>query len=346
MTRRDQLLVSISSTIADYRQNEIPSITPEHVERWVNQFNPPIQGPILEEINHVLGNTYCNRQDVERFLQGLALNANLTDGNPAQFWKHCGILNIQSAGSSQKQMLQIFDTILQANFGYSVQQCTPSSGNFVYIDDGVFSGLRVRQDIIQWVENDAPANATLHVIVIALHLGGEWYANQGISKAAVDCNKSLDVHWWRLVSVEDRKAYIVDSDVLRPRVIPNDEISTPYVEMLTNVGYPPTARPGNSIGKAKLFSSPEGRDLLEREFLHAGLHIRQICPNLPEVCRPLGFHGLRTLGFGSLIVTYRNCPNACPLAFWVGDPWYPLFPRRTNTETVLSGFSSPWSQRI
>jgi hypothetical protein len=39
---------------------------------------------------------------------------------------------------------------------------------------------------------------------------------------------------------------------------------------------------------------------------------------------------LETLGFGSTLVTFRNCPNNCPLAFWAGYPWYPLFQRKTN----------------
>jgi hypothetical protein len=47
---------------------------------------------------------------------------------------------------------------------------------------------------------------------------------------------------------------------------------------------------------------------------------------------------LETLGFGSLIVTFRNCPNNTPLALWAGDPWYPLFPRITNTDTSLQNF--------
>jgi hypothetical protein len=44
---------------------------------------------------------------------------------------------------------------------------------------------------------------------------------------------------------------------------------------------------------------------------------------------------LETLGFGSLIVTFRNCPNNAPLAFWVDSPWYPLFPRTTNSNAWM-----------
>jgi len=99
--------------------------------------------------------------------------------------------------------------------------------------------------------------------------------------------------------------------------------------------YPPTLRAAGNPGAAGLFSSDAAKILLEQEFLKAGVHIRQICPNLSAVQRPLGHMTLETLGFGSLIVTYRNCPNNAPLAFWVDAPWYPLFPRTTNTQTAV-----------
>ena len=68
-----------------------------------------------------------------------------------------------------------------------------------------------------------------------------------------------------------------------------------------------------SPGAANLFSSDAAKILLEQEFLKAGVRIRQICPNLGATQRPLGHMTLETLGFGSLIVTYRNCPNNAPL---------------------------------
>jgi hypothetical protein len=64
--------------------------------------------------------------------------------------------------------------------------------------------------------------------------------------------------------------------------------------------------------------------------LVAGVRIRDMCPNLKENHHPLGYSVLKTLGFGALVVTYRNCPNNCPLAFWADWPWEPLFPRKTN----------------
>ena len=41
-------------------------------------------------------------------------------------------------------------------------------------------------------------------------------------------------------------------------------------------------------------------------------------------------HGLAkkaTYGFGSPIVTYRNCPNGSPVGLWKSPGWNPLFPR-------------------
>ncbi len=63
-----------------------------------------------------------------------------------------------------------------------------------------------------------------------------------------------------------------------------------------------------------------------------------MCPNLGESQRPLGHTSLEALGFGSMIVTFRNCPNNAPLALWVGAPWYPLFPRTTNSDTSMKRF--------
>jgi hypothetical protein len=69
---------------------------------------------------------------------------------------------------------------------------------------------------------------------------------------------------------------------------------------------------------------------VEQQFLLKGIKIREQSPLLPKYMRPLGNMVLETLGFGSTFVTFRNCPNNAPLAFWAGDPWYPLFPRKTN----------------
>ena len=39
MSQRNELLASIANTIQDYRGGSIPQPIPDHVERWVQQFD-------------------------------------------------------------------------------------------------------------------------------------------------------------------------------------------------------------------------------------------------------------------------------------------------------------------
>lgn len=271
------------------------------------------------------------KKRVFRFIQGLVINQKLAGQNPEQFWTCVNFLNIQQGGSSQRDMLELFNNALQSKFGYDLSKCVSPTGPFVYLDDIIFSGNRVRYDIEKWINDLAPSPCTIHVIVIAYHRGGQWYASNRLLEAAKKAGKTVHIRWWRCVEFEDRRSYISQSDVLRPTVFPEDEDIQEYVKMLSDAGYPPEQRQVTDPPyKSPLFSSESGRQLLEQSFLAAGVRIRKLSPYLPEQIRPLGYSVLRTLGFGSVIVTFRNCPNTCPPALWAGDPWYPLFPRKTN----------------
>lgn len=327
MPDRVELLQSIASTIADYRQGEIATPDAGHVDRWIKQFDESVQQQILSELDHILNKTYLARTDVEQFLRGVVSLRKLTGNDPRAFWRKANILQIQEAGNSQRDMLKMFETILRSKVGLGLEDCDSSDGPFIYFDDAVFTGNRLKHDLSSWIQSSAPVVARLHVILIGLHLGGQWYANRELKKVAQEAGKKLDIRWWRRLEIEDRKAYQTNSDVLRPTVLPPDPAVKAYAEALK---YAPDLRTGTGVGGNKFFSSHSGRILLEQEFLKAGVHIRKECPNLNQYQRPLGNMVLQTLGFGALVVTFRNCPNNCPLAFWVGSPWYPLFPRKTN----------------
>ncbi len=333
MSTRSDLLSAVAAKIADYRDGEIAPIDSAHVDRWVRQFDADVQEPILAELDHVFDNIYCSRQSVQGFLTRLVTNTDFTGADPAAFWQGVGFLRIQGAGASQREMLDMFDGLLRDEFGFDTSDCESSAGTYVYLDDGLFSGNRIRWDVGNWLETDAPDSLTLHVILVATHEYGEFYTKKQLLAKAKELGKKLDLQIWRGITLEDRKYYVNRSDVLRPTEFPDDEDVRAYVQALEDAGFPPVLRTGRSVGDRKLFSSPSGRHLLEQEFLKAGVRIRGMCTHLPEVMRPLGFHGLQTPGFGTLFVTFRNCPNNCPLVFWCGDPWYPLFRRKTNTDT-------------
>ena len=327
-----ELCNNIANIIADYREGEIPKPTAQHVMTWVNQFQVPFQDSILQEMQYVLSRAYFRRDSVIQFINSLIYNNKLVVGPPAAFWPSVNFLNIQQGGSSQREMLQQFDIALKNSLGFSLNNCGSPGGPFVYIDDAIFSGNRVRHDLEPWIKSHAPQSCILHVIVMAFHKGGQWYASSRINKAASEVGKNITVHWWRCVEIEDRKNYLNVSDVLRPTAIPADIETKQYVKMLSDSGYPPLIRTVmNPPYQSLFFSSEPARQILEQSFLNAGLRIRQLCPFLPENIRPLGYSILKTLGFGSVIVTFRNCPNTCPPAFWAGSPWYPLFPGKGSS---------------
>lgn len=332
MSKRQGLLESIANTTADYRTSELPKPTPEHVNRWVEQFDPAVQVQILREMDHVLKKTYFSLQSVANFLEHLLKAEKLVGTDPCQFWQSAQFLDIQGGGNSQHEMLALFEEILQKTCGLGMAQCGENPDVFIYLDDAIFTGNRVWRDFEAWIQSDAPAEATVHIITIALHSGGQYYAKRRIEAAANAAGKNIDITWWRSIELEDRRTYTNTSDVLRPVSIPDEPDVKQYVEAMA---YQPHLRNPGNVGSNSLFSGEEGRNLLEQEFLKAGVKIRQMCPNLGDTQRPLGHITLVTLGFGSLIVTFRNCPNNTPLALWVGDPWYPLFPRATNSQTEI-----------
>jgi len=347
MSKRSDLLESISETIADYREGDVPRRTPKRIERWVSQFPKKAQDNILAEVNHLLSNTYISRDKMTSFLSNLATHTKFCDGDPKAFWGRANLLDIQQGGNSQREILVLFGELLEHEVGLKLADCGSNDGPFVYLDDGLFGGGRILQDLSTWIEKTAPAECELRVVVAALHKLGRYYVGQKIGRLKAKTKKKIKLSWWRLCEVENRRYYKNDSDVLWPTTVPSGELAEAYVRYITEEEPKWTLelRSPGSVGGEKFFSSDKARILLEQEFLIAGLKIRDMCPQLPETARPLGSTLLKTLGFGSTIVTFRNCPNNCPLALWAGDPWYPLFPRSTNSEAFMKRLLESFRRR-
>ena len=276
--------------------------------------------------------------DVSRFFTKLVENKQLAGGNPHDFWHNATILDIQHQGHSQTEIRKLFGKVLDGKYGLKIDQCGSIGDTFIYLDDALFTGGRIGADLSDWIAK-GPKKATLHIVVIASHLLGEWMCEGRLREVAIEAEKDIDLHIWAAIRFENRKSFRHDSEVLWPIALPDDDGVQSYVQGETKYPFEPRP-PGGKLEK-NIFSSEDGRQLLERELLLAGVKIRSFCVNPSPAMRPLGF-GPFNLGFGSMIATFRNCPNNCPLALWWGDPnapshhpfsrWYPLFPRKTYSD--------------
>lgn len=321
--------------IRDYRVGEIEERSPDHVDRWAGQFPDDVQIPLLAELKYVFESTYFSREVVRQFADDWLTKRDLVGPDPAAFWTRARFLRIQQHGESQDAMLAVFDEALRARLGISVAQCGSDGGPYIYLDDVIFSGKRVRTDLGTWIVDSGPREAVVHVLVIASHALGRYEAEREISERSSASGKRVTVIFGEDACFENRLANRDRSEVLWPTELPDDAAVAAYVAQEQR--YPFQARIAGGDLYREIFSSEEGRRLLEREFLLAGVRIRGFCQAPEEKMRPLGYSAYG-VGFGSLIATFRNCPNNAPLALWWGDPdarprhplaaWYPLLPRK------------------
>ena len=339
MSEREDLLSSIANTIQDYRAGDLPTPTPNHVDRWVRQFGADVQVPLLTELDHVLKKTYFSRETVRHFFADQINHADLAGTDPSDFWKAAHILDIQQQGHSQSEIRQLFAEALKEQCALNLDDCGSADGAYIYLDDVLFTGSRIRKDLSQWISDAAPAGSTVHILVIATHRLGEWQCNERLEQVAGDAEKEIQFHFWPRYRFENRKRYRNGSEVLWPTELPQDKALLDYVAEEKKFPFNPR-EPGAKLNQ-EVFSSEVGRQLLEKELLLAGMRIRSFSVNPSQALRPLGFSPFG-LGFGSMLATFRNCPNNAPLALWWGDAnaapdhplgkWYPLLPRKTYAQ--------------
>jgi hypothetical protein len=324
---RDQL-EALAALIADYRQGEIKPPDADHVERWVKQFEVDEQVPLLDELLRLWPAFYFKQRIFEQHLRHLITDQKMVGNDPRSFWAGANVLDIQQRGGSQRAMRDLLKPILAEAVGLSLNSCG-GGACFVYLDDVLFTGDRVERDLVAWLPA-APPVARVEIVVFAAHTYGRWQLEEKLKDLGQSANKSIIFTVRAKHELENRRYHRNESHVLWPVSVP-----TGAERYLTGA----TAFVPRLAGRtSKVFPSEARRHLLEQAFLKAGLKIVGFSRDPAPIVRPLGYSRFG-LGFGSLILTYRNCPNNAPLALWWGDPskppshplskWYPLVPRRT-----------------
>lgn len=293
-----------------------------HVYKWIEQFDENVRLPLLNELAYVLERTYISESSIDGFIESVISCQEIHLNNEQQFWSTANFICADQAGGSQRAILERVNQIFIKKYGFGLSSCG-GSNNYIYIDDFICSGGTVNRDLTSWL-TDALPNSKLYVISIVEFTGAYYYLD-GFYNKLNDSGKNIRCFRFTKLKPKNTPSEKDWSDILWPTKIPCE--ATAYV---ANLSHGLKLRTPPSVGALKLFSSEEGRSLLEQEFVKMGVKIRYMCPLLPPQLRPLGSMFLDSFGFGAMHLTYRNCPNNTPLALWAGYPWYPLFPRKTN----------------
>ena len=280
----------------------------------MRQFPNATQKPILREMRHVLKQTYISRETVDAFLRAVATTEKLVGEDAPAFWRTVNFLDCQQNGTSQHDMLELLGETLGATHGVDIAECGTVLGPFVYLDDAIFTGDRVSDDLEQWIRDDSPRNATVHVIVMATHSLSEYLVRKRLQTAATAASSEIDLKFWRLQEIENRKARKNDSEVLWPIELPDEQEVAAYAALEQRFPWVPRV-PSGQLGP---FSSENGRQLLEREFLVAGARIRADYENPSTALRPLGFSPFG-LGFRLDDRDFSQLPQQCTARALVGQ---------------------------
>ena len=233
-------------------------------------------------------------------------------------------------------MLSLFEQALNKETGLTLARCGKRDGPD-HAHDCLFTANHLHWDLIDRLRSDqAPQAATVHVLTLGHHKGRLPYVKAQIAQEANALNKDVSVErCWRNLGLADNSCDDEETECLHPTLFAMDPNVQRLLDALRQHGYRARVRTIRTTSANQVFSSEARRVVLEQEFLKAGARIKyELCPHLPENQWPLGYDYFKVPGFGSLVVTYRNCPNNCPLALWAGDPWFPLFPRKTNAEAA------------
>lgn len=350
MSDRDNIN-SIVEIIKGYRENEISPIDYDHVDKWVTQFDPSSRSTILREMKHILENHYLSKERTYNLLKNILKKQEIF-GNIEESYQELQFIMVDQNGSSQNALLSLMSEILEKEYELSLEDFGENAQRYIYIDDCVYSGNTAYYDLEDWVKDNGDGKE-LHLVFLAAYSRGFHQLKKRLNKFAENNNIDIEIHGWSCKHYQNFVSNYSRYDCCWPYLEEEYEEDSDIKDFTTkleeeNSNFPPRLYRDVLTLEERLFTSAEGRKVVEREFLKAGAYITKLPKEAHKSMKPLGYEFFGSLGFGSMFITYRNIANNCPLALWWGDTsmpeshpfskWHPLLPRRINEEK----FSLNW----
>lgn len=157
----------IATIIQNYRRTELTKpLDAAHVERWVEQFAPDERSIVLAETFHVLTRYYFKEERIHNFLEQVL--ERITAEQPTD---NVVFASIQEKGHSQKLIYEYIAS--KGNFTFQSEEFTDTSKLYVYIDDGLYSGGRAKEDLRKLI-GLLPQGAHLQVYYLIAYRHGRF----------------------------------------------------------------------------------------------------------------------------------------------------------------------------
>ena len=342
----DELVEKLAHILGDYRKRQSHWVTPQRVSRWIDQFSPADRLTIMTEMVAVFGRLYMsyNRSQsaLKKYLSKLILER--ANGDVRRFLFETYFLETQTDpddGCSQSEMIDLANEVLRRDGYYPVKTIRRGlhdrrARQYVYLDDALYSGTKLINDLVSpergWITSYNGPPTTLYIYTLIGYTAGQQHVLDHIVPIASSKGIAIQLDCARKL-VNNRQS-VHRFDCLWPHCDYDSLSARQYAETLRaeRRRQEPLAyddgiyRPYDPLPRETLFSSPEARRVVERAFLLRGLELRQRTQY--TWIRPLGFDKSATLGFGTLAIPYRNCPNNAPLVlWWSAGGWQPLLHR-------------------
>lgn len=294
----------------------------KHIEQWIAQFEDSEQEFIASTVVKLLENRYITKAEEMEFIEDLFDNHLLNINNTMPF-----PLEIQGNGQSQRHLVQHYKKVFSQH-----PKITYSQDTVIYLDDFIFSGGRIYQDLTNWIPRQVKSHR-IYVAVIGYH-SGIWKKKKELQNKIQENNQKNNLNskliFLESFELENRVFKKNESDVLWPMIkFFQDNEYQRYLDPKFN------HRDGFIDTSYNLFDTNAERVKFENICLKYGFKIIERCEKINKTTKPLG-NSYFGYGFGGLVFNYRNCPNNTPLIFWWGsgdiskpvyNQWYPLMPR-------------------
>lgn len=198
--QKDIMEREIAEIIKGFRQDSIEiEMNQEHVHKWISQFSPDTQNIILEETLHILKEWYFPKDKINLFLDKMmdylkSENENATDEEPMKdiyFW------NIQESGKSQSQLVEMLNDRVNQKYGCGIRTGKLMSEKYyVYLDDGLYTGSRLRKDIKRCIEM-IPEGSRIDVIYMIACQSGLDFSKRILEELCKTKNIKINILRWR-----------------------------------------------------------------------------------------------------------------------------------------------------